>query len=454
MIIPAAYSGHHVGVFGLARSGIAAAKALQAAGAHVYAWDDGEDGRARAGDMAHDLYALDFDRLDALMLAPGVPLTHPKPHMLVEKAVAAGVQIISDFDLFQAARTALPAHRVIAVTGTNGKSTVTQMLADVIADCGLPSLAAGNIGLGVMAADPLADGGVYVFEMSSFQIDLTRHFCPDIAVLLNITPDHLDRHGDMAGYVAAKARLFDLLQGGTAIVGTDDPHCRSVFDGLLGSKMALSTSGAVPSGAHGYQLQDGQIHSVSGGDTQPVIHADLNPRLRGQHNVQNIMAVLASCGALGLPTAGVLAAIARFPGLDHRQMLVADAGGIRFVNDSKATNVDAAMRALSAYTRIRWIAGGRAKGSLDADWSALSDTVRHAYLYGEAAPDLAKHMAAGTYTVFSGMDAAVAAACADAVSGDTVLLSPACTAFDQFRDFEARGRAFSDQISAYVESMT
>ncbi|UTW58021.1 UDP-N-acetylmuramoyl-L-alanine--D-glutamate ligase [Kordiimonas sp. SCSIO 12603] len=435
MITAPAYDGKSVGVFGLARTGVAAVKALAASGAKVFAYDDNADRRNEVAEHVSNLYELDFSYLDELLLAPGVPLTHPEPHELALKAAANDVKIISDFDVFEAARTGMPAHKVVAITGTNGKSTTTMLVAHMIAECGKPVVVGGNIGTGVLALDALPAGGVYVFEMSSFQLDLTKAFDADVAVLLNMSPDHLDRHGDMAGYVAAKRRLFEMQSNGqTAILGVDDRSSQEIADGLS-DNVTVSTKGVVAD----YSVSNGLLMA----DEEKVSDlSDLN-RLRGAHNHQNAACAFAIGKALGFADADILASFETFPGLEHRQELVGMFDGVTYINDSKATNSDAAIRALSSFEDIHWIACGRAK---ETDFTHMKTAITHVkkgYFAGEVASSLYKDLGESLEAeCFVSMAEAVVAACSAAKPGDVVLLSPACTAFDEFSNFEERGEAF------------
>lgn len=451
MITAPAYKDKKIGVFGLARTGVAAVHALEASGADVFAWDDAEERRSAVDHAVHDLYAMDTGELDALMLAPGVPLTHPKPHALVTKCAEAGTPIISDFDVFEAARTDLPVHKVVAITGTNGKSTTTALIGHMVEAYGRPSAIGGNIGKGVLSLNPLDAGGVYVLEMSSFQLDLTQAFNANIAILLNITPDHLDRHGDIDGYVRAKKRLFDMQDNqSVAIISVDDRHGAAMIAGVSGRAVPISVEKPVSGGVY---VLDGELFDALDGDA--VSYGDLlahAPMLLGSHNWQNMAAAYAAGRILGFHGEDILKAFGSFPGLVHRQETIAYVRGVRFVNDSKATNVDAASRALKAFDNIHWIAGGRPK---EKDFSALLPlmaSVKHAYLIGEAADAIAHDVGGGVdVTDCADLSHAIDAAFASAVEGDVILLSPACTAFDQFRDFEARGEVFRTLVKKIEE---
>lgn len=445
MITAPAYQGKKVGVFGLARSGLSAVHSLVASGAQVYAWDDNEPARAKVQSCAVDLYEMDFDELDELVLAPGVPLTHPEPHPVVQKAKAAGVSITCDLEVFEAARASLPAHKVVGITGTNGKSTTTALIGHILAEAGRPVAVGGNIGTGVLALDALPAGGIYVFELSSFQLDLCHTLRCDVGALLNITPDHLDRHGSMEAYAAAKKRLFD-LQAATdvAVIGIDDDYCRTIAGEKSGA-VEVSTQSTPESG---FSAAGGILCSSEG---EMIGSLEGVSSLQGQHNWQNAGVAFACCRALGLDDDVILDAIHSFPGLAHRQQVLAVDADFTVVNDSKATNVDAACRALKTFDRIRWIAGGRAK---DKDFSALADamqSVRKAYLMGEHAELIAGALpnslnASRHETMFEALESALE----EAEAGDTILLSPACTAFDQFANFEQRGEAFSSAIFSAV----
>lgn len=445
MITAPAYQDKKVGVFGLARTGVAAVKALTASGAKVYAWDDNDERRASVQPVAADLYELDFSELDALLLAPGVPLTHPKPHRLVEKATASETPLISDIDVFEAARVTLPSHQTVGITGTNGKSTTTALVGHIFEVCGRPVAVGGNIGTGVLALSALAADGVYIFELSSFQLDLTQSFSADVAVLLNVSPDHLDRHGSFANYAAAKKRLFD-LQGetGIAIVGVDDTFGQNLLNHLETEAIAVSVKRELEDGIY---VQNGVLFDALSDELIEVGDLTTAKCLQGEHNWQNAAAAYAVGRKSGLKPQRIFDAIVTFPGLVHRQELVAEIAGVRFINDSKATNSDAAARALQSFDHIHWIAGGRAKESSFAHLGGAASHVKKAYFIGEAAEQLVQDL--GNVMVcekYADLTTALDAAGKNTEPGDTVLLSPACTAFDQFPDFEKRGDAFRDRV--------
>lgn len=450
MITARAFEGKRYAVFGLARTGLATARALAASGAEVLAWDDGEAGRAAAeaaGVPLVNLYETDFAGLDSLLLSPGVPLYLPQPHPLAEKARAAGVEIFGDIELFARVRAELPEHRVVAITGTNGKSTTTALIHHVLRENGIPARLGGNIGLPILGEEPLPAGGVYVLELSSFQIDLTRTLSCDVAVLLNITPDHLDRHGDMAGYANAKERLFRMQKPGqTAVVSLDDDYCRAIARACGARLSAISIEQPLPAGV---SVLNGRLaeNGVVMGDQSAW------PRLQGPHNAQNAAAAYAATRALGLAPEKILAAFATYGGLPHRMEFVAEINGVTYLNDSKATNPTSTAPALAAYPAIHWIAGGKAKtDELDACLPHLRN-VRAAYTIGAAEELFANLLSPHVPVERAGtLENAVRLAAARAKPGEVVLLSPACASYDQFRDFEARGDAFRAAVAALAEA--
>ena len=453
MIVADSFRNRKVAVFGLARTGISAAKSLLAGGAEVLAWDDkpaSRDHAAAEGVPLADLRAADWSDIAALVLAPGVPLTHPVPHDVVLLARAAGVAVIGDMELFARSSQRLAGTRVIMITGTNGKSTTTALTAHLLAAAGVPVAVGGNLGTAVLDLEPLPAGGVYVFEISSYQIDLIDTLVPDVGVLLNITPDHLDRHGGMDGYVAVKARLFrDQGVGQTAVVGIDDDHVAGIARDLeaRGRKVTELAIGRVL--ASGVSAVDGTLYE----DGKAVFDLTTLPRLPGAHNGQNVAAAFGALRAIGLGRDAILAGLASFPGLAHRMELVGQRGRVRFVNDSKATNADAAAKALAAYDRIYWIAGGKPKAGGITTLGEYWPRIAKAYLIGEAAQDFAATLAGHVpASITVTLEAAVEAAARDAqASGDAapvVLLSPACASFDQFSDYEARGDRFRALVQA------
>jgi len=448
MIVPEAYRDKSVGVFGLARTGRAAVAALDAAGARVLAWDDNAERRTDLPVEPVDLYGADFAELDALLLAPGVPLTHPRPHPLAEKARTAGTQILGDIELFAATRRDLPEHDLIAITGTNGKSTSAALMAHVLQACGRPAALGGNIGVPVLELDPLPAGGAYVFELSSFQIDLTYSLDCEVAVLLNITPDHLDRHGNFAGYVAAKRRLLEMQSSlHTAVIGVDDAPGREIAESLAQPVIPVSVHRPLDHGV--FVDQAGHLIDATGETPSPVGELAGLTTLAGRHNWQNAAAVYAAGRILGLDAADIVAALANFPGLAHRCERIAERDGVLVINDSKATNLEAAATALAAFERVRWIAGGRAKSTDLEPLAPYFERISRAYLVGEAAPAFAEALAGRVETRdCTTVKQAAAAALAEAEPGEVVLFSPGCASFDQFPDFEARGEAFRAAVRA------
>jgi UDP-N-acetylmuramoylalanine--D-glutamate ligase len=445
----AAYRNRRIAVFGLARSGRSAAQALVRGGARVVAWDDSKAARdAAQGLPLEDFIDGDWSDVAALVLTPGVPLTHPAPHRSVAAARAHGVPVIGDVELFLAARPA--GTRVVGITGTNGKSTTTTLIAHALKEAGVPVAVGGNLGTPVLDLPALPQGGVYVLEMSSFQIDLTPGWHADVACLLNITPDHLDRHGTMDNYIAIKRRIFGRqVANDTAVIGIDDAICRAMAATLQGPHVVTVSVG----GTAAVSVQDGVLM-----DGAAVI-GDLRtaPALPGAHNWQNAGVAYGALKALGLDSAVVFGALQSFPGLAHRMETVGRLGAIRFVNDSKATNADAAAKALSSYADIYWIAGGKPKeGGIDG-LDALHGHVRRAYLIGQAAEDFARTLKGKVPAVISSTLAeAVRAATADAeregATEPVVLLSPACASYDQFKDFEQRGDTFRDLVQGLIRT--
>jgi UDP-N-acetylmuramoylalanine--D-glutamate ligase len=452
------FAGLPVAVFGLGRSGIAAAKALARGGAEVWAWDDSEDARARAraeGVPLVDLYICNWRELTSLVLSPGVPLHHPAPHRVVGLARAAGCEIIGDVELLA---RCMRESAYVGVTGTNGKSTTTALIGHIFKTSGRIAEVGGNIGTPALELRPLGPDGAYILEMSSYQLELTFSITFDVAVLLNITPDHLDRHGDMAGYIAAKRLIFHRqTKPRVAVIGVDGPECEKIHRDLKiadEQEVIPISSGRRMDG--GVFALDGTLYDGAfvGRGREPVAVANLAAcrALPGAHNAQNAAAAYAACVAAGIDPSVTVACLRSFPGLAHRQETVAVVDGVAYVNDSKATNADAAAKALACYPRVYWIAGGRAKEGGLAACAPYLDRVRRAFLIGEAADGFAKILDGKVPTTRSGdLPSALAqareAALADG-EGGVVLLSPACASFDQFANFEARGLAFRKLVEA------
>lgn len=494
MIPVPGFEGRRVAVFGLGRSGLTAARALKAGGAEPVLWDDSVSSRMQAeaeGFQVQDLAQADWSGFAALVLSPGAPLTHPAPHWTVQMAKDAGVRIMGDIELFARALSALPEverPKVIAVTGTNGKSTTTALIAWVLKQAGRTVHMGGNIGIGVLALPEPAPDAVYVIEVSSYQLDLTSRFAPDVAVLTNISPDHLDRHGGMAGYVAAKRRVFqEQPPGGVAIIGVDDPFSQGIARGLPAFVPVLVSAGpresgdpVLPSATRVSQDQRAtpetdplqhpkhwvpafagmsgvgvfDSHLMDGAESIADLSAAIS--LPGRHNAQNAALAYAAVRAVGLTQDEAVRGLMTFPGLAHRMEPVARLGRVAFINDSKATNTDAAKQALASYPRVFWIAGGRAKDGGIADLAPLFPRIAHAYLIGEAAGAFAAEIDdAAPVTISGDMQSAVTAAAKGAAEwaganaqDAVVLLSPAAASFDQFPDFEARGEAFRAAVLA------
>lgn len=444
MIPVPGFEGRRIAVFGLGRSGLTAARALKAGGAMPVLWDDSVSSRMQAeaeGFDVEDLTVADWSGFAALVLSPGAPLTHPKPHWTVDRAHEAGVEIVGDIELFARAIAALPEAarpKVVAITGTNGKSTTTALIGWVLKQAGLKVHVGGNIGIGVLALPAPAGDAVYVIEVSSYQLDLTTTFAPDVAILTNISPDHLERHGDMPGYVKAKARIFHAQQPtATALVGIDEDWGQGVLLTLGRRGLAVSTRGAKT----GLSAEPGRLTTEDG------VEIDFSGArsLPGRHNAQNAAFAYAAARALGVSSDDAVEGLMTFPGLAHRMEEVGRLGKVRFINDSKATNADAARQALGSYERSFWIAGGRAKqGGID-DLEELFPRVVEAFLIGEAAGPFAARLGETPHRISGDMAMAVQHAYkAAAATGrdEVVLLSPAAASFDQFPDFEARGEAF------------
>jgi UDP-N-acetylmuramoylalanine--D-glutamate ligase len=437
MITSTAFSGKRYAVLGLARSGMTAVETLLASGASVIAWDSREEPRRVLEGRCElaDPLTYDLAGLDGIVVSPGVPLN---AHPVSAAAAAARVPLIGDIELFALARAGLPAHRVVGITGTNGKSTTTALVHHLLKSAALPVRMGGNIGLPVLGQAPLAAGGVYVLELSSYQIDLTYNLDCDVAVLLNITPDHLDRYDGFEGYASSKARLFAMQsRSNTAVFGIGDPETQAVAAG--------ERARHVP----------GTVYEVDGAELAPL-QIDW-PSLQGPHNLQNAGAAVAIVTALGITPAQWRAAMPTFRGLPHRMERVAEAGGVLFINDSKATNPSSAAPALAAFPpkshkRVHWIVGGLPKGDNLDECAPHFGNVAAAYTIGEAGPKFADLLAPYMPVRRSEMMCeAIREAIAAAQPGDVVLLSPACASFDQFRDYEARGDSFRQIVQALTE---
>src|SRR5579859_4178492 len=390
MIVVPGFKGRKVAVLGLARSGRAAAAALKAGGADVLAWDDSEKTRAAvAGEIPlYDPSRIDWRKVAALMLSPGIPHSFPEPHPVFEAARKAGVPILGDIELLGRAQ---PEARFIGITGTNGKSTTTALIGHILGEAGKTVEIGGNLGPPALGLKPLGQGGTYVLELSSFQLELVTSLAFDVSVLLNITPDHLDRHGDMDGYIAAKKRIFARQgEGSAAIIGVDDSICRGVVEALRGDGkarvVAISVREKVPDGVY---VEAGWLIDVLDGSPWRVFDLNEAPRLPGSHNAQNAAAAYAVARLAGLDAEAAIAGIRSFPGLAHRQELVDTIDGVRYINDSKATNADATEKALACYQAIYWIAGGLQKAGGITSLAPYFTRLRHAFLIGNATGEFA-----------------------------------------------------------------
>ncbi|WP_185985038.1 UDP-N-acetylmuramoyl-L-alanine--D-glutamate ligase [Aureimonas mangrovi] len=453
-MIPArTFAGASVALFGLGGSGRATALSLAEGGALLTAFDDNPrsvEAAATEGIATGDLHDLDWSALSVLVLSPGVPLTHPKPHWAAELANANGVPIIGDVEIFSRERAAsAPDAPFIAITGTNGKSTTTALIAHCLRANGRDTQLGGNIGVPVLTLDPPAADRFHVVECSSYQIDLAPSIAPSVGILLNLSPDHLDRHGTMENYAAIKARLLEKAE--LAVIGVDDEYCEGIaaWHESEGKRVVrISREKTLVSGVFF--------------DGASVIRRDENGEaafpltgigsLRGRHNGQNAAAAVAALTASGLSDDEIAAGLKSFPGLVHRMEEVGRRGRVLFVNDSKATNADAAAPALASFPRIHWIAGGLAKEGGIAPLAPLFDRIAKAYLIGEAAPSFAATLGEQIpYEISGSLDVAVENAAREAGEGggeEVVLLSPACASFDQFRNFEVRGEAFRKAVAA------
>lgn len=449
------FHGYTVAVLGLGKSGLAAARSLQASGADVWAWDDSEDARARAreaGVPLVDLQRANWDEPVTLVISPGIPHQHPEPHPVAALARAHGVEIVGEIELLgRADRDA----RYIGVTGTNGKSTTTALIGHVLAQAKRRSDIGGNLGTPATALDPLGPDGFHVLEMSSYALEITFSITFDIAVLLNITPDHLERHGGLDGYIAAKRNIFRRqTRPRAAVIGVDDETCRAIHAELVAAGdqviRPISTEGAVEGGVY---VVGGVLFDATEGEAAEVLDLKEVATLPGRHNWQNAAAAYAACRAAGVDGATIAGAIRSFAGLPHRQELVATIEGVAYVNDSKATNADAAAKALACYDAVYWIVGGRAKETGLDGLEPWFGHVAEAFLIGEAEDAFAASLEGRLpYRRCGDLATAIAAATVaarrDGRPGAVVLLSPACASFDQFASFEERGEVFRKAVSA------
>ncbi len=446
------YAGEKVVVMGLGKSGLSAAASLRASGADVAVWDDQPASLAQGAAKGFRTFdgAAPLSGVRAVVWSPGIPHTYPQPHSLATKARAQNIPLACDVDLLLEAQTDAS---VVGITGTNGKSTTTALTAHIFATAGRKVAAGGNIGIPALDLEPLGLGGTYVLELSSYQLELVPHLACETAVLLNITADHLDRHGGMDGYIAAKRRIFSHQRPPrVAIIGIDDPHCAALYDALrrdgLHTVWPISAKQAAPGGFH---VQDGKLIDATGPRPTTIIDLTTVARLPGVHNWQNAAAAAAAARASGISYDAIAEGMRTFPGLKHRQELVQQVANVSFVNDSKATNADAAEKALACYQNIYWIAGGRPKEGGIRSLAPLFGRIRHAFLIGEAADDFADTLDDQVpFALYEDMESAIAEAGAmalkDQLPGATVLLSPACASFDMFKSFEERGDRFRAEV--------
>lgn len=464
MIPVTTFRGKTVALFGLGGSGLSTARALIAGGAHVRAWDDGEAGRLKAvaqGVPLEDLARSDWSQFDAFILSPGVPLTHPEPHWTAQRARAAGVEIIGDIELFCRERAALaPGAPLVAITGTNGKSTTTALIAHILREAGRDVQLGGNIGVPILDLEPPSEARIHVIECSSFQIDLAPSLKPTIGVLINLTPDHLDRHGAMANYAAVKERLVAGAE--VALVGVDDTYTHAIGARLV-ERLAANPAEdrrVMPVSASrsldwGFYVERSAIYFREEGhapeEAELIARLEGARALRGAHNAQNAAFACAAAWECGLEDDEIARGLISFPGLPHRMEEVGRIDRTLFVNDSKATNADAAEKALASFTDIYWIVGGKAKEGGLEPLRGYFPRIRKAYLIGAASDEFAGALdGALPYERCETLDVATTRAACDALEGDAatpvVLLSPACASYDQFANFEARGDAFRSLV--------
>ena len=444
------FAGNTVAVFGLGGSGLATALALKAGGAHVIAWDDdpakSAEAKAKGIEIA-DLRDADWSRFASFILSPGVPLTHPEPHWSVPFARAADVEIIGDIELFcrERAKTA-PNAPFVAITGTNGKSTTTALVAHILREAGKDVQMGGNIGTAILSLAPPSEERVHVIECSSFQIDLSPSLAPSIGVLLNISPDHLDRHGTLDNYSAIKERL--IKRAGEVVVGVDDELSRSAANRVDGDVLRVGLSdherGSVYAHSH-------CIFANRDGNVVPIANLAGIPALRGDHNAQNAAAAVAVALLFSIDATTIARALRGFPGLAHRMEEIGRRGDVLFINDLKATNADLTEKALKSFDDIFWILGGKSKEGGIAALKPYFPRVRKAYLIGVASDEYAATLGDAVPHVFCGtLDRAVREAANDAqlISGAVVLLSPASASYDQYPNFEVRGNHFRELVKA------
>jgi UDP-N-acetylmuramoylalanine--D-glutamate ligase len=465
MIPVKGYKGQKVAVLGLGRSGLATAAALAAGEAEPLLWDDSPEARGKAEAEGYALTDLTrhaaLEGVACLITSPGIPHLFPTPHPVIARALELGVPVDNDIGLFfqsaagdEWAEMETPP-KVVAVTGSNGKSTTTALIHHILMEAGRPTQMAGNIGKGVLSIDPPQDGEVIVLELSSYQTDLARGLTPDVAVFTNLSPDHLDRHGGMGGYFAAKARLFALGGPDRAVIGVDEVEGRflagQLAQGPQDDRVIRVSSGQKLEG-FGWSVFARKGFLAEWRKGRQVASIDLREvkGLPGAHNHQNACAAYAACRTLGIAPKLIEGALHSFAGLPHRSQLVGERAGVRFVNDSKATNVDSAAKALQAFPKIRWIAGGMGKDGGIAALQPFLGSVVKAYLIGHSARDFALQLGQTPHEICETMDRAVARAAEEAETGEVVLLAPAAASFDQYPNFEKRGDDFTARVKALI----
>jgi UDP-N-acetylmuramoylalanine--D-glutamate ligase len=458
MIPVTCFAGKTVAVFGLGGSGLASCHALRAGGAEVVAGDDSVDRlveATQAGFITADLRKVSWQGFAALVLTPGVPLTHPAPHWSVLAAQAAGIEVIGDIELFcRERRRHVPDAPFVAITGTNGKSTTTALVAHLMREAGHDVQVGGNIGTAILSLEPPRLGRVHVIEMSSYQIDLAPSLDPSVGILLNVSEDHVDRHGTLLRYAAVKERLIaGVRQGGTAIVGVDDGWSRAAADRIEQAGHRVVRVSVKQPLAYGIIVDHETIVCTEGGARSEIARIGGIGSLRGLHNAQNAACAAAAALALGVGASALQKGLRNFPGLAHRMEQVGRANHTLFVNDSKGTNADATAKALASFADIFWIAGGKPKTGGIAGLAEFFPRIRKAYLIGEAAKEFGATLEGRViYEISETLENAVPNAARDAAASGlaepVVLLSPACASFDQYRNFEIRGTRFRDLVTA------
>jgi len=456
MIVPTYYKGQKVAVLGLGKSGRSVAQSLLKAGAHVLGWDDQEEAQVIARDQGIpliNLNSVEWEDVNQLILSPGIPHHYPAPHPLVARAQIAGVRPLSDLEVLYKSQ---PRARYMGITGTNGKSTTTTLISHVLKESGAQVEAGGNLGIPVMELNPLDEDGIYVLEVSSYQLELSPSLHFNVGILLNITPDHLERHGGMDGYIAAKRLIYrNTTAQDTLVISVDDLPCLTIYETLKASgKVQLIPISICKSLSEGIYVKEGVLYENS----QPTLDLKNLERLKGQHNWQNVAAAYGALRSMGFGVDAIAKGIASFPGLAHRQQVVERYKNVVFVNDSKATNADAVAKALACYqgSSVYWLVGGRPKEGGITTLKSYFSSIEHAFLYGEAASSFFLTLEEGVpYTLCETLEEATEKAAklafTDQKRDAVVLLSPACASFDQFRDFEARGEAFCQYVQKEID---